>query len=551
MTQRYWFVVVLLRSGILGLVLFSLQGIAQENVNSQRIALRLFRSLTGVPLMLDDPRLSQMETHIRRGRYPEAARIATADPTFYQVTVRHLATPLSNRDRSPYVDLNDFIAMVVGVTRDNIDARQLLVGNFTYHGADAVRTAWSESNNLHYEEIENGHLPLATILQRVTPRGDRRPAPSGLLTSRAWAQAHLSAGTNRRAVERSIDDFLCTPLTEWRESDLPDTYIRRDVDRRPGGSPQTFQAVCRRCHAGMDAFGGAFARYDFTQGRLQFFEDSVAAKYNQNATNYPQGYETVDDRWTTLPSTHQERLFGWRRPLEGRGLRQFGMLLGNSQRFKSCMTERVFREVCSREPTPAERTGVLAPVAQGFERERYRLRWLFEEVATLPACLGQNDLDGTHLAISHFRQVNETLAAITRVSPATPEISRQYREGIARLPRNGRIDEINQNSILAITALSGFYCRSWVTAEAALVETSRRGHAGVIFTANEITQPTVQNVIERYARLFWQREVTNDERTILMDTFTRIRGVEPRPSLADSFFLLCSAVASSLDTYAR
>ena len=61
-----------------------------------------------------------------RGILAEAAHIATEDARFYDLTLWNLAAGLSNIEQSPFVEFNDFMAMVVGVTKDDLDARMLL-----------------------------------------------------------------------------------------------------------------------------------------------------------------------------------------------------------------------------------------------------------------------------------------------------------------------------------------------------------------------------------------------------------------------------------------
>src|SRR4051794_31716498 len=68
-------------------------------------ALRLFDRLAGVPLQLGDPRLAEMEAAIRAGNFDAAAQIATADDGFYNITVRHMATPLSSRGKDQLTPL--------------------------------------------------------------------------------------------------------------------------------------------------------------------------------------------------------------------------------------------------------------------------------------------------------------------------------------------------------------------------------------------------------------------------------------------------------------
>jgi len=96
------------------------------------VASKMFSRLTGTPLFVDDPRRVEMETAIVAGDLVSAAKIATQDPGFYNVTLRRWAAPMSNRGLSPRVQLNDFTAIIVGLTRDDLDFRLALTGDIRY-----------------------------------------------------------------------------------------------------------------------------------------------------------------------------------------------------------------------------------------------------------------------------------------------------------------------------------------------------------------------------------------------------------------------------------
>jgi hypothetical protein len=80
----------------------------------EEVAGRLFLQLTGTPLALSDPRRQNMSDLVKSGKLEEAARIATADDAFYNLTIRHWGAPLTNRAGSPAVGLNDATAMIIG-----------------------------------------------------------------------------------------------------------------------------------------------------------------------------------------------------------------------------------------------------------------------------------------------------------------------------------------------------------------------------------------------------------------------------------------------------
>jgi hypothetical protein len=359
----------------------------RKDADPQAVALQLFKRLTGTPILLNDPRLAQMVSAIQSGDMAGAAAIATDDDHFYSDVVRDFASLMATRAETPLAPLDDFQATIIGATRDDLDARTLLTGNYLYLGNSSTGVSqYSPSDDQHYLDLETGHFSLKQVLVKTEPQPQGLPVSAGLLTSRGWASAHLIAGTNRRGVEYTFREFLCTPIQTWRDSGMPDFHVRRDVDRVPGGNPTTYQTTCRSCHALMDGMGGAYARLDFVNDTLTYMGPSgVASKMNKNSNVYPQGYMTLDDSWFNQATQHHNTSFGWRGPLSGNGVHDFGVMISNAKKFSSCMTTRVFREVCKREPDPSE-ASLIQGLADDFETGGYKLRSLFQKVAVTPAC---------------------------------------------------------------------------------------------------------------------------------------------------------------------
>ena len=351
----------------------------------------LFRRLTGVPLLATDTRAKGFDDLVQAGKLKEAAAIATADKNFLAVTVRDWAAPFSNRDESPVVELDDLQALFIGVVRDNLDARLLLTGTFRYEGAPNLGlTAVGTNNNKHYIELAAGRVDYNTSLVKKEPQWPVEMGSSGALTTRSWATAHFDAGTNRRPTEYAIKEFLCTPKEKWKDAGLPDMRVRQDVDRKPEGDPNMYLMECRSCHAGLDGLSGAFASYDYVNGNLSYYGSMrVAPKMYQNGDVYPRGYRTTDDSWVNLLTQHHNESFGWRGALDGMGLNEFGKMLSNSKAFSECMVQRVFKTVCRRTMTMEEKQSHLSKMASQFEADGYKLKNLFEEVATQPLCLGE------------------------------------------------------------------------------------------------------------------------------------------------------------------
>lgn len=385
-------------------------------------AQEIHQRITSNKTPITNPVLAEMEKLINAGDSVGAAALATTDPSFYNITVRDFAAKMSNRDETINTPLNDFTATIVGAVRDNLSAQKLLTDDIVYI-ADATKAAVPSDlqddilrSNNHYEALGKGRFDLSKVLVRTTQKlfnGQvvvANPTPAGLLTTRQWMAAHGIAGTNRRLVEFSLRQFLCTPLEKAADSSGPDDVIGRDIDRYPGGIHSKYTTTCRACHTIMDGMRPAFANFTFSNGFVKHSfvvpaldnnqdEDTsmgmkqnpryIALKLNHNETVFPEGRITTNDSWVNnanrgINATH----FGWTRT-SGKGIKEFGQLLAESKAFPRCMAERVFRSVCKREVASSDQP-MITQVASEFANTRnYNLKFLFQKIVTTPECLGE------------------------------------------------------------------------------------------------------------------------------------------------------------------
>lgn len=367
-------------------------------------ALELYKRLVGVRAPIDHPTLIAMEDAIASGDISGAAHLATAEPGFYNLVVRDWAARMSTRDESINSDFTDFVATIIGVTRDDIDARKLLTGNFFYRGSidaavdsdlvdDIIR-----SNN-HYSQLSAENYDFSTVLTRENSQYLRvdndnsriHPDSAGVLTSRAFMEAHAVAGTNRRLVEYTVKQFACFEMEEWADANATDIRVGRDIDRQPGGEGSKYLTTCKACHSVMDGFRGAFAKYNWNLGQGGFVEyrSGVDPKMNQNNGTFSAGYVTTDNSWiNNARSPANLQRFGWRGVVaSGAGVNSFGKAVSNSRAFSECMTKKVYRELCRR-PVSHYEDAMIEQVSDSFEASGYKLRTLFEDIAIRPECLG-------------------------------------------------------------------------------------------------------------------------------------------------------------------
>lgn len=387
----------------------------------------IYERLTGVKTPIYNPVLQQMETMLNANNPIGAAQLITDLPMFYNNTVKNFAARMSNRDETINTVLNDFTATVIGAVRDNINAKQLLYDNF-YYQADPAKAAVAsdevddilKSNN-HYQALDVGNFDLKAVLVKkpqILFDGNSavpNPTPAGLLTTRQWGLAHLIAGTNRRAVEYSFREFLCTPMAEAADSSGPEDVISRDIDRNPGGSMAKFTTSCRACHTIMDGFRPAFAYMTFSNNfikhsllvprstannvnednsiTMQTHPDSpmVPKKMNHNEATFPKGRVVLDDKWDNNANngSNQTR-FGWTK-MSGQGVSEYGKALAETKAFPRCMAKRVFFTVCKREATFKDDDFINQVATEFSSAERnYNLKYLFERIVTNDSCLGGN-----------------------------------------------------------------------------------------------------------------------------------------------------------------
>ena len=411
----------------------------QGGVSDTKVrARRMIERLIGGPIPIDHPMVARVEAKILANDATGAAKIVTGDtaagepghPDFLNVTVKQMALKMSNHEETIRASLNDFVADVVGITRDDRNAKELLTEDFYYMGDPAKTNVRHDmyrdlvmSNN-HYDDLDSGHWDLGKVLVRMTGQKiattisgglAASPDPAGVITSRAFMSAHAIAGTNRRMVEYSFREFMCVPMSEMADTSASPARIGRDIDRLPGGDAMKFETSCKGCHTVMDGFRGAFAHWDFASVAInnvgynftrntqvnaagdQFGfpmgtsdGNGVVRKMTHNENNFPNGFLITDDSFVNnAVGSNNKGLFGWRgaQARGGFGANQFGRMIADSSRYSQCMAKRVFESVCRTGlKSESKVSPLIQSLAQRFEDGGYKLRSLFQDAAANPAC---------------------------------------------------------------------------------------------------------------------------------------------------------------------
>lgn len=377
----------LLAAALLGVLLASAAA-----AGPREQAKRIHDRLAGVPPT--ENVLQAMETAIGNNAAADAAYIAMDDPNFYNVTLKNFAAPWTNREQSVFVPLNDYIATVVGMIRDDVPFNTLLSADILYVGqAGLGLPPYSNANNDHYEELEERGLDMMAGLQQTTQSsltGLPPNATAGVMTTRAAAEAFFVAGTNRAMFRFTLLNHMCNDLEQLHDVRLPPDRIRQDVSRSPGGDSRLFLNNCIGCHSGMDPMAQAFAYYNFNEatGSIEYTPGQVQPKYFNNDANFPFGFRTPDDSWENYWRRGQNRFLGWDASLpgSGSGAKSLGQELANSAAFAGCQVKKVFRAVCLRPPEDAGDRAKVAAMTSTFQSS-YNMKQTFAEAAVY--CMGQ------------------------------------------------------------------------------------------------------------------------------------------------------------------
>jgi hypothetical protein len=360
--------------------------------DSRTQAKRIHDRLAGVP---PTPAvLDEMAADVAAGRSTEAALKAMENRSFYDVTLKNFAMPWTNRDQTMFAPLNDYVATVIGMVRDDVPFNQVLSEDILYVGRSGLGLpSYSGASNEHYEALEASGASLKDALVRTTQSaatGLPPDATAGVVTTRAAAQAFFVAGTNRAMLRFTLMNHLCSDLEQLQDPTRPPDRIRQDVSRSPGGDSRVYLNNCIACHSGMDPLAQAYAYYDYdeTGGRLVYSAGQVRPKYFNHDDTFRPGYVTPDDSWANYWRAGRNSLVGWdgSLPGAGQGAKSLGRELAGSDRFARCQVEKVFRNVCFRAPSDATDRARVDSMTASFRANGYQLKRVFAEAATY--CMG-------------------------------------------------------------------------------------------------------------------------------------------------------------------
>ena len=323
-----------------------------------------------------------------------AVEIAGGDPTrrraardrqepapasaFYNVTLKNFATPWTNRDQTVFAPLNDYVATVIGMVRDDVPFNTVLSADILYTGQRRRRLPAIAANNDHYAGARDAarvNLQDRAAARRRSPRVTAFPpaATAGVITSRAASEAFFIAGTNRAMFRFTLMNHLCRDMEQVHDTSRPPDRIRQDVSRSPGGDSRVFLNNCIGCHSGMDPMAQAFAYYDYDEtarAACVYTPGSRAAEVlQQQRTTSRRASSRRTTTGTTTGAKGQNALLGWVASLPGRGN-------GAKSLGQELARQRCVRAVPGREGVPAR----LLPRAGRRSRSRRRSSSMVSEL---------------------------------------------------------------------------------------------------------------------------------------------------------------------------
>jgi hypothetical protein len=396
------------RAAVAGALLLTALAASPAHAGPHELARRIYERIAGVPPSAAE--LASMAATISGGcgggscapgaaALVTAAQTATSAPTFYNVTLKNMVIPWTNRDQTVFAPLNDYAATVIGMVRDDVPFNTALSADILYV-VNGVSPAPSNASNGHYATAEANGVDLSTALKATSQSavyGTPTAATAGLLTTYGAESAFFINGTNRAMFRFTMINHFCTDMQTLMDTTRPTDRIRQDVARSPGGDSRVFLNTCVGCHSGMDPMAQAFAYYNFNgtvvgpgtnTGTMQYTPGQVQPKYFINSNNFVYGFVTPDDSWSNRWRGGVNASLGWDPTLPGygNGAQSLGQELERSDAFAQCQVVKVFTAVCFRAPLGTDQAAITS-IKASFKSNGYKLKQVFQQAAA--ACPGQ------------------------------------------------------------------------------------------------------------------------------------------------------------------
>jgi hypothetical protein len=359
---------------------------ARADVTADRAtATLLYTRLTGVPPSAAT--LDAMQPLITAGTAQAAATMATAAPQFYNVMLKNIFLPATNRDQSVFVPLNDYVVTAIGMIKDDVPFNTALSADILYTLSASGLPAPSASNNDHYAAADTNNVDISANLVKTSQSAvyGSTVAPAGLMTTRASSAAFFINGTNRAMFRFTLINHLCRDMEQVQDTSRPTDQIRQDVASSPGGDSRVYLNNCIGCHSGMDPMARAFAYYNFntTTMTTDYTPGTVVPKYFINSSNNKFGFVTPDDTWSNRWRAGPNAGLGFDATLPGagKGAASLGQELAASDAFAECQVQKAFKAVCLRAPSSQADLTAVGTIKGAFKANGYKMKQVFADAA--------------------------------------------------------------------------------------------------------------------------------------------------------------------------
>src|SRR5215468_4265981 len=161
------------RAAVAGALLLTVLAASPLHAGPNEQARRIYERIAGVPPSAAE--LASMAATINTGcsgacppgapALVTAAQTATSAPSFYNVTLKNMVIPWTNRDQTVFAPLNDYAATVIGMVRDdNVVRFDTALSADILYVVSGVSPAPSNSSNAHYAAAEAQGVDLSTAL---------------------------------------------------------------------------------------------------------------------------------------------------------------------------------------------------------------------------------------------------------------------------------------------------------------------------------------------------------------------------------------------------
>ena len=397
-----------------GLLSFSTHSVGQDDeLKTARAKVStVFKRLASIPAAAAELEswageyVAAKDAAAKRDVLAKVATAAIAQDTFYSRTVMNFADPETNEGEEILArNLSDYTATIIGFIKDELDYRRILYDDVVYTVNPALTVnlpdndnngqltpvttgPYSAADNLAYERLEeavkHGQVTLADNLTQATQSATTGYAiQAGIYSLRGYGSVFYNDGTNRSPFRYTYINYLCSDLEEISDVTRPDIYVRRDVDRTPGGDGSKFRTECVGCHAGMDPQTKAFAFVDFDvdNGVLTYSQQPVP-KVNRNNDTFPNGASVRDDAWQNIWYEGSNKDLGWSKTYKsGTGPASWGQAMSDTTMFPECMAERVYETVCLTNTNTRKAQSDIKTLSSQFVKDNFNMKSLFLNTA--------------------------------------------------------------------------------------------------------------------------------------------------------------------------